>query len=1476
MKLRTESYSPFIGLMILSSLPYVISVPKSYNPYSLSARCPLPCNSTSDRTGWAHYQDVNQLSSCNQTMLLDMNLYNQINITTPQFSIRACLMQESTSLTPRQSFSYDPQTNSTRTTFDAQVQTLDIQILQWLSQGSDQSVVVTAAGQALTDAVIMQKDGSPNILFAQVGQVIMGVYAGSQIKNKGVGDIIGQFTKRISGQKFSKAAAQLCSSNSLGSEILGIFVDISGNLVSVQSALRDWNDAKCAESEDKADTWKAVSIPMVPGTEIAVGPNSGTVDNPSKRSTCPYTQAVSGDGCYSLAERCKITQDQLVSYNNDPNLCSDLQIGQYVCCAAGTLPDFTPQPNPDGTCKTYTIQANDLCSTIAKSNMMTVNDINARNKDTWGWTGCNYLIVGSVICLSTGSPPLPGPVANAVCGPTVPGTKRPADISTLADLNPCPLKACCNVWGQCGITKDFCIPSPADTGAPGTATPGSNGCVSSCGLNITNNAAPPSTFKRVGYFEAWNEDRPCLHMKPSQIDTTYYTHVHFAFANITESFQVDIGGLQTAYDGFKALRGVKRILSFGGWSFSTDYDTFPIFRQGVTPEQRQTFANNVASYIVDQGLDGVDFDWEYPGAPDIPGIPAGSPEDGPNYLAFLKLVRAALPTDKSIGIAAPASYWYLKGFPINDIGAIVDYIVYETYDLHGQWDYGNTFSVDGCPAGNCLRSHVNKTETENALAMITKAGVPASKVLVGMALYGRSFRMTSAGCYDVDCTFTGPGSGATPGRCTETAGYVSNFEIRDMLASDSGAMQYSSDDGDILVYNDVQWVSWMTKELYDDRVSWVKGLNFGGLSDWAIDLDADYGADDGAGDGDNGSGPVYISPDIYTEPDPIIQCYPPCTLIFPPWVLPSPTTISIDPVTVTYRDTWETTVTISGGIITTSAGETTSTVITLPPITTQTIQVSNVVWGSTLNSGSTTSAPSTTSSTLAGGIIWLTSSIIPPPVTITQTQTRGVSTGTPIVWTYSPGPVPTSATTSPGPPGPPPPPPPGFPSTVKVSPGPPKPTCRPGQICGSPCLINCGGGPGCIICGCIGPFCPPGGNCIGPGCSDSGGTDGNGNPDDSSSCRKRTTASYCDVECSVLEYPASTTTTCKDPDCTRTITACTATDSTSTTTTTLTCPTFGSYNDGDPNDQVPLIGDGGDGGFIIDPGDFDTMTNPPTTTPTLTPTSTTSTFEIAIYASSDCAAKGGDYYVIEGPALPELSPDLACLTLPNDLPQNILDDSSNNCRYFMDGGSSYGSCSGGKFDDPKSWSISSGRCQVFDGEGCDHLDLFDYYFVEGCHNYGAYDYEDIKTWRSLWCFSTGPVEEAFKKAGVNDELTLDYPSTSALDVGGALCWANYQNATSKSVQTLPDKRYQSITQDAAQQVVASWCAASYTLKAESTSGFAQAYYSSKDDRHALIAEMKWADDQTGCGTKQDIELFRDGCLHAFDLAYFGCKCYQFQ
>lgn len=446
---------------------------------------------------------------------------------------------------------------------------------------------------------------------------------------------------------------------------------------------------------------------------------------------------------------------------------------------------------------------------------------------------------------------MPGAISNAVCGPQVPGTEPPEDGTELQDLNPCPLNVCCNVWGQCGTTDDFCVEAPADTGAPGTSKPGKNGCISSCGMEITNNNSPPSSFAHVAYFEAWNHNRRCLHMDVGKIDRDKYTHIHFAFADITPDYQVDVSKHQGQFNLMKTLTGIKRIVSFGGWAYSTEAPTYNIFRTGVTPANRVLLANNVVEFINGHGLEGVDFDWEYPAAPDLPDIPPGIIQEGQDYLEFLKLVKRRLP-DKSVSIAAPASYWYLKGYPIKEIGAVVDYMIYMTYDLHGQWDHGNKWSSPGCIEGDCLRSHINLTETNSALAMITKAGVPANKVFVGISSYGRSFRMAEEGCTGVMCRFLGTSteSLAAKGPCTNTSGYISSAEIREILyqGQDSENSGYRvetyhdhASNSDIMVYNEVEWVAWMTDVTKRTRIDYYRGLNFGGVSDWAVDLDRDWG-----------------------------------------------------------------------------------------------------------------------------------------------------------------------------------------------------------------------------------------------------------------------------------------------------------------------------------------------------------------------------------------------------------------------------------------------------------------------------------------------------------------------------------------------------------------------------------------------------------------------------------------------------------
>jgi chitinase len=123
---------------------------------------------------------------------------------------------------------------------------------------------------------------------------------------------------------------------------------------------------------------------------------------------------------------------------------------------------------------------------------------------------------------------------------------------------------------------------------------------------------------------------------------------------------------------------------------------------------------------------------------------------------------------------------------------------------------------------------------------------------VGIASYGRSFRMADPACTGPACTYTGSAtvSDAEPGNCTQTAGYLANGEIRDIIRGATAGLpgyvaqhEYDSAAGsDVLRFGTkgngvTDWVAYMDGDTKNSRVQWIQGLNFAGASDWAIDLE---------------------------------------------------------------------------------------------------------------------------------------------------------------------------------------------------------------------------------------------------------------------------------------------------------------------------------------------------------------------------------------------------------------------------------------------------------------------------------------------------------------------------------------------------------------------------------------------------------------------------------------------------------------
>jgi len=228
----------------------------------------------------------------------------------------------------------------------------------------------------------------PTIIFAASGGSTVGVYVGAKIQNFGIASTaIQQFINQILEHGISKGLLmQLCGPGRDADYVFGIIAATDSNFSTVHSSVRSWADAECVMGFDGTSQSTNTTVYLItPRPTFTTNiTNTTTVNSLRRRGDCTTIQVVSGDGCASLAQKCGITGAAFTSYNPTTNLCSTLQPSQHVCCSAGTLPNFQPQPNSNGSCAVYTTVSGDSCSAIAATNSLTVAQLESFNSDTWG------------------------------------------------------------------------------------------------------------------------------------------------------------------------------------------------------------------------------------------------------------------------------------------------------------------------------------------------------------------------------------------------------------------------------------------------------------------------------------------------------------------------------------------------------------------------------------------------------------------------------------------------------------------------------------------------------------------------------------------------------------------------------------------------------------------------------------------------------------------------------------------------------------------------------------------------------------------------------------------------------------------------------------------------------------------------------------------------------------------------------------
>lgn len=298
-------------------------------------------------------------------------------------------------------------------------------------------------------------------------------------------------------------------------------------------------------------------------------------------------------------------------------------------------------------------------------------------------------------------------------------------------------------------------------------------------------ATAQSPHKRiVGYFPSWGIYARNYHV-PS-IPAAQLTHINYAFANI-QNGSIALGDAYADIDRFYpgdcwnpgCLRGsfrrlqllkqqhphLRTLISVGGWTWSGGFSDAVL-----TPASRAQFAQSIVDFVDLYEFDGADIDWEYPVAGGLPSI-TRRPQDRANFAAFLielrqRFTARAVLTNKTylLTIAAAANPAYLQNYDWQQIVPVLDWVNLMSYDLRGPW--GDPFTGFNAPlfadplepVGEPVRSQWN---VDHAVTAALAAGVPADKLQIGMAFYGRGFgqvQSTGSGLY---APYGGPSSPGT-------------------------------------------------------------------------------------------------------------------------------------------------------------------------------------------------------------------------------------------------------------------------------------------------------------------------------------------------------------------------------------------------------------------------------------------------------------------------------------------------------------------------------------------------------------------------------------------------------------------------------------------------------------------------------------------------------------------------------------------
>ncbi|WP_235969770.1 glycoside hydrolase family 18 protein [Pedobacter planticolens] len=309
------------------------------------------------------------------------------------------------------------------------------------------------------------------------------------------------------------------------------------------------------------------------------------------------------------------------------------------------------------------------------------------------------------------------------------------------------------------------------------------------------------------------------------------THINYAFVNVKNN-QAYLDNEIRDTENFKRLNTLKLknpnlqlLISIGGWSWSENFSNAVL-----TDSLRKGFAKSAVDIIRKHNLDGVDIDWEYPSMQGEEGN-VYRPEDKENFTLMFESIRKELDVleketgkKKLLTTATGGFSSFLTNTEMGKAQKYLDYINLMTYDYYSWKQAGHHTNLYSS------KTYLSDNSADKAIIAYIKAGVPSSKIVMGIAFYERNLKLNSN---------AQKGLGDTILSSANNYGKGYTF-LKDSLINKKGFIEYKDKDAKApFLFNaqTKQYISYDNEWSVANKCKYVLKNKLGGVMFWEYSSD---------------------------------------------------------------------------------------------------------------------------------------------------------------------------------------------------------------------------------------------------------------------------------------------------------------------------------------------------------------------------------------------------------------------------------------------------------------------------------------------------------------------------------------------------------------------------------------------------------------------------------------------------------------